>query len=98
MVGPSRNATIRGKATHRKSTATRSGVKRARPRTQLKYRGARISRARLRNLRHDLEGTRNAVTDLHENFWITSEQDIREMLQKTEQKIGRVMGALDKAA
>jgi hypothetical protein len=55
-------------------------------------------RARLRNLRHDLEGTRNAVTDLHENFWITSEQDIREMLQKTEQKIGRVMGELDRAA
>jgi hypothetical protein len=52
----------------------------------------------LRNLRHDLEGTRNAVTDLHENFWVTSEQDIREMLEKTEQKIGRVMGALDKAA
>jgi len=98
MVGPSRNATIRGKATHRKSTPTRSGVKRTRPRTQLKYRGARISRARLQNLRHDLEGTRNAVTDLHENFWVTSEQDIREMLQKTEQKIGRVMGALDKAA
>jgi hypothetical protein len=49
-----------------------------------------------------LRAHENAITDLHENFWVTSEQDIREMLQKTEQKteqkIGRVMGALDKAA
>jgi hypothetical protein len=80
------------------STSKQSRVKRSRPQIEVTYRGARISRARLRNLRHDLEGTRNAVTDLHENFWVTSEQDIREMLEKTEQKIGRVVGALDKAA
>jgi hypothetical protein len=81
-----------------RSTSKQSPVKRSKPQIEVKYRGARISRARLRNLRHDLEGTRDAVTDLHENFWVTSEQDIREMLQKTEQKISRVMGALDKAA
>jgi hypothetical protein len=103
---PSTTTRTRGKAIHRKkslnspqrSKSMQSRVKRSRPQIEVKYRGARISRARLRNLRHDLEGTRNAVTDLHENFWITSEQDIREMLQKTEQKIGRVMGALDRAA
>jgi hypothetical protein len=80
------------------STSKQSRVKRSRPQIEVTYRGARISRVRLRDLRHDLEGTRNAVTDLHENFWVTSEQDIREMLEKTEQKIGRVVGALDKAA
>jgi hypothetical protein len=104
MVGPNSKATIRARA-HRKKrhvnalrASNKSHVKRSRPRTEVKYRGARISRSRLRSLRHDLDITRNAVTDLHENFWVTSEQDIREMLQKTEQKIGRVMGALDKAA
>jgi hypothetical protein len=103
---PSDTTRTRGRAMHRKkslnspqnSTSKQSRVKRSRPQIEVKYRGARISRARLRNLRHDLEGTRNAVTDLHEKFWVTSEQDIREMLEKTEQKIGRVMGALDKAA
>jgi hypothetical protein len=103
---PSNTTRTRGRAMHRKkslkspqdSTSKQSRVKRSRPQTEVKYRGARISRTRLRNLRHDLEGTRKAVTDLHEDFWVTSEQDIREMLEKTEQKIGRVMGALDKAA
>jgi hypothetical protein len=103
---PSATTRTRGRAIHRnktlnspqRSTSKQSRVKRSRPQIEVKYRGTRISRARLRNLRHDLEGTRNAVTDLHENFWITSEQDIREMLQKTEQKIGRVMGELDRAA
>jgi hypothetical protein len=90
------------KARHRISSqfskAKRSRSKTSRTPKQVKYRGARISRARLRNLRHDLEGTRNAVTGLYENFWVTSEQDIRETLAQMEQKIGRVMGALDKAA
>jgi len=97
--------TTRGKAIRRnkrlnspQDSTSKQSRKRSKPPIEVKYRGARISRARLRNLRHDLEGTRNAVTDLHENFWVTSEQDIREMLEKTEQKIGRVMGALEKAA
>jgi hypothetical protein len=97
--------TTKGKAIHRKKSLnspqhsrSKQSRKRSKLQVEVKYRGARISRARLRNLRHDLEGTRNAVTDLHENFWVTSEQDIREMLEKTEQKIGRVVGALEKAA
>jgi hypothetical protein len=72
--------------------------KRSATQIEVKYRVARICRARLRNLSDDLEGTRKAVPDLHENFWLISEQDIREMLAKTERKIGRFMGALDKAA
>lgn len=102
---PINRARTRGRARHRKkilnspqNSTSKQSRKRSRPHIEVKYRGARISRARLRNLRHDLEGTRNAVTDLHENFWVTSEQDIREMLEKTQQKIGRVMGALEKAA
>ena len=79
-------------------SSTQSRVKRTRTQSQVKYRGARISRARLRSLRDDLAGTRNAVSDLHENFWLTSGQDIREMLARTQHKIAKAVGMLQGAA
>lgn len=103
MAVPTSKKMIRGRAKHPKKShtshsSTQSHVKRTRTQGQVKYRGARISRARLRSLRDDLAGTRNAVSDLHENFWLTSGQDIREMLAKTQHKIARAIGALERAA
>lgn len=49
-------------------------------------------------LREDLSGTQNLMSDTVDKFWITSEQDIRNTLAKTEQKIGRAVNMLAKAA
>lgn len=49
-------------------------------------------------MREDLEGTRVAVTDTFDQFWIIPEQNIRETLAKTEQKIGRAVEMLKRAA
>lgn len=49
----------------------------------MKYRGAKkISRSRVRGLRDDLDRIRAMVGALHENFWVISEQEIREVLAK----------------
>lgn len=103
MSVATRKGMVRGRAmrlkTHTNSpTKAQSCLKRPRTHSQVKYRGAPISRARLRSLRDDLDGTRSTVSDLHEKFWVTSEQDIREMLAKTQQKIARVVGMLERAA
>lgn len=60
--------------------------------------GPRISRARLRMVRENLDATRNSVTDTFAKFWTTSEQDIRETLARTQQKIGRAVDMLKRAA
>jgi hypothetical protein len=88
---------MRRRSSPQRSTSTQSH-KRSRVSRQVKYRGAKISRARVRGLRDDLGRTRAAVGDLHENFWVTSEQDIRDMLAKTQEKIGRAMDVLESAA
>ena len=77
------------KQTHRAST---------RARVQVKYRGPKISRARLQNMREDLQGTRRAVTEAVEKFWIIPEGDIRETLAQTEKKISRAVKVLEHAA
>lgn len=105
MARPARKAMIRRIATRRKSRSNsprgsrsrKSRLKRSPTHMQVKYRGARISRSRLRSLREDLDRTRIAVNDLHEKFWVTSEQDIREMLAQTQKKIGRAVDALESA-
>ena len=61
-------------------------------------RAPRISRAKLRMIREDLDGTRNTVTDTVQDFWITPDRDIRETLARTQQKIGRAVNILKKAA
>jgi hypothetical protein len=91
---PRRNATKRAK---HKSTSAAPRNK-SRTRVQIKYRGPRISRARLRSLREDLDSTRAVMSDTVDNFWIDSEHDIRERLARTEQKIGRAVKMLAKAA
>jgi len=76
--------------------------KRARPRQSRTHvqtsRGPRISRARLRMVREDLDATRNTITDTFVKFWTTSEQDIRNTLARTQQKIGRAVDMLKRAA
>lgn len=92
---PRTKAMIRARRKH-KSATPRS--KRSRPRVQVKYRGPRISQTRLRSVREDLDNTREVMSDTVDNFWIESEHDIRERLAKTEQKIGRAVKMLAKAA
>lgn len=105
MAVATRNSRSRGRATKgkrrvgsaqhrisRRSHLKRSGIPR-----RVKYRGARISRARMRGLRNDLNRTRATVVDLHENFWVISEQEIREILAKTQEKIGRAVNLLRRA-
>jgi hypothetical protein len=62
---------------------------------QVKYRGAKISLTRVRGLRDDLDRTRATDADLHDNFWVISEQDIREILGKTHEKISRAVDLLE---
>jgi hypothetical protein len=45
-------------------------------------------------MRDDLEGTRTAVTDTFDKFWVIPEGDIREMLARTRRKIGRAVDML----
>lgn len=104
-----RKASRRGKAisgkSARSSRSSRSNVdaKRAhtkRPRTHVGRRsgGPKISRARLRMLRDDLDRLRNTMTDTWDNFWVVSEHDIRETLGRTQQKIGNAVELLKTAA
>ncbi len=51
----------------------------------------------MRGLRNDLDRIHTTVGDLHENFWVISEQEIREMLAKTQEKIGRTVNRLRRA-
>lgn len=82
----------------KRSMSGRSRSNRSHTPRQVKYRGARISRARVRGLRDDLDRTLATVGDLHENFWITSEQEIREVLAKTQEKISKAVDALGAVA
>lgn len=82
----------------RKDNSATPRAKRSRTRVQVKYRGPRISQTRLRSVREDLDNTREVMSDTVDNFWIESEHDIRERLAKTEQKIGRAVKMLAKAA
>lgn len=82
----------------RKHNSATPRTKRSRTRVQVKYRGPRISQTRLRSVREDLANTRDLMSDTVDNFWIESEHDIRERLAKTEQKIGRAVKMLAKAA
>jgi hypothetical protein len=92
----------RGKANrkqmHRNRAAKRNRGASSRARVQVKYRGPRISRARLQNVREDLQGTKNAVTEIVDKFWIIPEGEIRETLAQTEKKIRRAVATLQKAA
>jgi hypothetical protein len=92
---PRTKATIRGRRKHNSATPR---AKKSRTRVQVKYRGPRISQTRLRSVREDLDSTREMVSNTVDNFWIESEHDIREKLAKTEQKIGRAVKVLAKAA
>jgi hypothetical protein len=83
---------------HRRTAARRAGAAKSRVRIQVRHRGPRISRGRLRTMREDLVSTQNAVSDTIEKFWIIPEQDIRQTLAKTQQKIGRAVQMLEKAA
>src|SRR5579862_9598354 len=90
-------AIIRAKATRqrkhrRRSTAKRTGLARSRAHVQVKYRGPRISRARVRLMRDDLEQTRTAVIETVKKFWVIPEQDIRRALEKTERSEERRVG------
>ncbi|MGE5734977.1 MAG: hypothetical protein ACM34E_07800 [Acidobacteriota bacterium] len=58
----------------------------------------KISRTRLRSLRDELDVARDAVTDTFHKFWIIPERDIRETLAATQQKIGRAVDMLKRAA
>jgi hypothetical protein len=49
-------------------------------------------------IREDLDGTRNKVTNTVQDFWMIPDGDIREMLARTQQKIGRAVEALKRAA
>lgn len=49
-------------------------------------------------MRDDLEGTRTAVTDTFDKFWVIPEGDIREILARTGRKIGRAVDMLKRAA
>lgn len=73
-------------------------IKRAKANRQQRHRAARISRVRLQNMREDLQGTRKAVTEAVEKFWIIPEGDIRETLAQTEKKISRAVKVLEHAA
>jgi hypothetical protein len=82
----------------RQSATKRAGMSKSRVRIKVRYRGSRISRARLRTMREDLAGTQNAVSNAFEKFWTTPETHIRETLAKTQQRIGRAVRLLQKAA
>jgi hypothetical protein len=82
----------------RHSAAKRARISKSHIRIKVKYRGPRISRVRLRTMREDLAGVQNAVNDTFQKFWTTPETHIRETLAKTQQKIGRAVQMLPKAA
>ncbi len=86
------------KGVRRHLAAKRAGMSKSRVRIKVKYRGPRISRARLRTMREDLAGTQNAVSNAFEKFWTTPETHIRETLANTQRKIGRAVQMLQKAA
>jgi hypothetical protein len=108
MASQGTKAMIRGRSVvrkgHRRSTRSRKSLaaKRARVKSSRALvqarRAPRISRARLRMIREHLDGTRNNVTDTVQDFWMIPEGDIREMLARTQQKIGRAVDALKRAA
>ncbi len=92
---PRKKSIIRGRRKHNSATPR---AKRSRTRVQVKYRGPRISETRLRSVREDLDNTREVMSNTVDNFWVDSEQDIRDRLAKTEQKIGRAVKMLAKTA
>jgi hypothetical protein len=49
-------------------------------------------------IREELDGTRNTVIDTVQDFWMIPEGDIRDTLASTQQKIGRAVDALKRAA
>ncbi len=58
----------------------------------------RISRARLRTMRDELNAAHDAVTDTVHNFWIIPDGDIRETLAATQKKVARAVAILRRAA
>jgi hypothetical protein len=94
----SRHKKRHSKATHRQSAAKRAGMPKSRVRIKVKYRGPRISQARLRTMREDLASTQEAMNETVDKFWTTPETNIRETLAKTQKKIGRAVQMLEKAA
>jgi hypothetical protein len=106
MAAQTTKAMIRGRSVARRSrskqlrkslAAKRARVRRSRALVRA-ARAPRISRARLRMIREDLDGTRNTMTDTVQDFWMIPEGDIRETLARTQQKIGRAVDALKRAA
>jgi hypothetical protein len=87
----------RSTLSRKRLAAKRARVKRSRALVQAR-RAPRISRARLRMIREDLDGTRNTMTDTVQDFWLIPEGDIRKTLARTQQKIGRAVDALKRAA
>ena len=106
MAGQGTNAMIRGRSVAQRSRSKQSrknlAAKRARVARSRKLvraaRAPRISRAKLRMIREDLDGTRKTVTDTVQDFWIIPEGDIRQTLARTQQRIGRAVDTLKKAA
>ena len=87
----------RPKGSRKSMAAKRAREKRSHTQISVQ-RAPRISRARLRMIREDLDGTRNMMSDTVQDFWIIPERDIRETLARTKQKIGRAVEALERAA
>src|SRR5689334_4197911 len=86
------------KQRRRNSASKRTRAASSRSKVQVKQRSPRISRTRLQNMRQDLQGTKKAVTEVIEKFWIIPEGEIRETLAQTEKKIDRAVKVLEHAA
>jgi len=77
--------------------AVRARRKRPVRATRIRYRGSRISRTRVRNLRDDLDTTRTLVAETVRRFWVIPDADIREMLAQTNATISKAVGMLKRA-
>ena len=79
-------------------TASSSRLKRSHSGSRRKQSGARISSSRLREVRADLAGARENVSEAFHSFWIIPEHDIRETLARTQRTIDRAVEMLPRAA
>jgi hypothetical protein len=90
-------ATVRTRTLHRQKHPRSSTTGRAHAHRRRRS-GLRISRTRVNMLQDELNATRDVITDTFHKFWIIPEGDIRETLAATQQRIGRAVNMLRRAA
>jgi hypothetical protein len=90
-------ATVRTRTLHRKNRRRSSTASHAHAHAG-RSNAPKISRTRVSTLRDELSTTRETLRDTLQKYWIIPEGDIRKVIAASQQKIGKAVEILTRAA